>query len=332
VASCQILTNLPRLLGKSNTIKKKRGNNSMSEKSKQEISNFLYYREFVHNTPDRIAMDLGISINDLRIYMIIRSFMDTTGDAYASNEWIAKKLNITERSVSRCITRLCKKNYISREDINGHRHLKIVINSMRTDVMDEVTPVSGGVDTGVQGGGHWCPPIRSKIITSKIINNNNIVDSSNTTSVDNFDKSKQTKGKVDDDYKNNPLFAKFYLSYPNKQKPKEAYKAFLKLNPDKEFVEMLLKDIDKRIAKDVRWKTNQYTPHPATYLKSDYWMGDIITEAKPKPRYPNKEERAENEKKIREREERAIQLKKEESADAKRIFGKMGVNYDLSYD
>ena len=158
------------------------------------------------------------------------------------------------------------------------------------------------------------------------------VDPSDTTSVDNFDKSKQTKGKVDDDYKDNPLFAKFYLSYPNKQKPKEAYKAFLKLNPDKEFVEMLLKDIDKRIAKDVRWKTNQYTPHPATYLKSDYWMGDIITEAKPKPRYPNKEERAENEKKIREREERAIQLKKEESAAAKRIFGKMGVNYNLSYD
>jgi len=139
----------------------------------------------------------------------------------------------------------------------------------------------------------------NKSINKKDINT--IGDSSNTPNE-----------KSVDNYKDDPLFTKFYLNYPNKQKPKEAYKEFKKLKPTEEFVSMLVDDINKRRSKDKRWQSRQYIPHPTTYLKTEYWMGDIITEDKPKQKYPTKEERAENEKQIKRREEEAARLKKEE--------------------
>ena len=153
----------------SNNIKTK-GNNTMSKASTQEISTY----QFIYNTPDRIAFDLTLSVHDLRVYMIVRSFIDTTGDVYASNDYIAKRLNVDRSTVIRSINRLCKKKYIFREDINGHRHLGIVTNSVRNEVMEKreegVAHVPPPRRTAATPPSHTCHPIRSKIITSNKIN------------------------------------------------------------------------------------------------------------------------------------------------------------------
>jgi predicted transcriptional regulator len=142
----------------------------MSKVSKQEISTY----QFIYNIPDRIAFDLTLSVHDLRVYMIVRSFIDTTGDVYASNDYIAKRLNVDRSTVIRSINRLCKKKYIFREDINGNRHLGIVTNSVRNEVMekreDGVAHVPPPRRTAATPPSHTCHPIRSKIITSNKIN------------------------------------------------------------------------------------------------------------------------------------------------------------------
>lgn len=93
------------------------------------------------------------------------------------------------------------------------------------------------------------------------------------------------------EYKDNPLFMRFYSRYPRKEKPRRAYQAFLKLKPDSDMVDMLIKDISLRM--DNNWKNRQLSkiPHPSTYLASNEWEGDIIENkeneksAKQQPRY-----------------------------------------------
>lgn len=131
-------------------------NNTNPEKS--------YNRQFVYNIPENILFDEDLSFTDIKLYAVIRSFMDTTGDAYPSNNWIAKKLSIDRTTAIRSINRLCKKFYLIREDINGHRHLKISVSSIREEVVASTPPPSGTDATPQWHGRH---PIKSKIINTK---------------------------------------------------------------------------------------------------------------------------------------------------------------------
>ncbi len=49
--------------------------------------------------------------------------MDTRGEAYPSNNWIANKLGIYPRSVPRSLERLEERGHVTRLEINGKRHL-----------------------------------------------------------------------------------------------------------------------------------------------------------------------------------------------------------------
>jgi hypothetical protein len=103
----------------------------------------------------------------------------------------------------------------------------------------------------------------------------NIVDSSNTTTESNSISTKPEKKKAPKDYKSSQMFMRLYEAYPKKQKPHDAYKAFLKLNADEIMVDMIIDDIKKRLAKDDHWQEMQFIPFPATYLNAKYWEGDI---------------------------------------------------------
>ncbi len=84
-----------------------------------------YNRDFIYTVPSKIFHDKDLTFNEVKVYMMIRSFMDTTGDAYPSNNWIAEEFDMHRVTVIRCINRLVEKNYIVKEDINGVRHLRI---------------------------------------------------------------------------------------------------------------------------------------------------------------------------------------------------------------
>lgn len=103
---------------------------------------------------------------------------------------------------------------------------------------------------------------KTKILTNKDLNKKPIVDSSKST--------KKVK-----EYKDDDLFMTFYDIYPNKQKPVVAHKAFCKLNPTKEFVLMLVKDVLSRINNNWKEREKSKIPFPASYLNSREWEGEI---------------------------------------------------------
>jgi hypothetical protein len=87
------------------------------------------------------------------------------------------------------------------------------------------------------------------------------------------DLKKSTKNETG--YKSCLLFMAFYNIYPNKQKPQAAYRAFQKLKPNAEFVEMLIKDVKTREFANWEGRDKRMIPHPATYLNQREWEGDI---------------------------------------------------------
>lgn len=77
-------------------------------------------------------------------------------------------------------------------------------------------------------------------------------------------------------YKNDELFMRFYSVYPNKQKPEIARKALYKHKPDNAFIDFIVNDVLQRIENNWKGRHKNKIPHPATYLNSSEWEGEII--------------------------------------------------------
>lgn len=88
-------------------------------------NNKHYARDFIYTCPSKVFDDPTLTLNELKIYMMIRSFMDTTGSAYPSNAWLAARLTINKRNTINNINKLVNKGYLERIEENGQRYLTI---------------------------------------------------------------------------------------------------------------------------------------------------------------------------------------------------------------
>lgn len=124
-------------------------------------------------------------------------------------------------------------------------------------------------------------------------------------------------------------FEKFYSVYPRKKDKQDAIKWFKKNKPSPEFVEMLIEDLNKRLATEWSGKEQQYLPYPATYLNGKRWEDEIETAAPVKPKYPTPDERAAVQQKIIEREAKAEAQKKKEIQASKGGVAKLTQKVDF---
>lgn len=86
-------------------------------------------------------------------------------------------------------------------------------------------------------------------------------------------------------FSDDELFYRFYTDYPRKVKPKEAKKAFKAVvGTNLELLETIICDVARRAKEDTQWQVKKYIPHPASYLRSDYWESEIIVETSPAAR------------------------------------------------
>ncbi len=137
--------------------------------------NNLHQRDFIYTCPSKVFNDHSLTLNELKIYMLIRSFMDTTGIAYPSNEWISDHLGINERNTCKNISKLVNKGYIERIIKNGQRFLRIKVAELpEKGVFQKTSPPSQKTSPPVAKD--VPPPVAKDTqlyqnnITSKIIN------------------------------------------------------------------------------------------------------------------------------------------------------------------
>lgn len=77
-------------------------------------------------------------------------------------------------------------------------------------------------------------------------------------------------------------FARFWSAYPKKTAKQSAYKAWIKLKPDKELTEKILSALERH-KKSVQWlKDNgQFIPYPATWLNGKRWEDNLQCDDQP---------------------------------------------------
>ena len=70
-----------------------------------------------------IVKSNSINSTDKLVYGIIKALTNNLGYCYASNDYIAKKINLSKRTISKSISNLKKANYIRVETINYQRNI-----------------------------------------------------------------------------------------------------------------------------------------------------------------------------------------------------------------
>jgi biotin operon repressor len=125
-----------------------------------------YNRDFIYTIPSKILHDESLTFNDVKVYMMVRSFMDTTGDAYPSNNWIANEFNMDRRTVIRSINHLIEKGYVIKEEINGVRHLRINITPLPQKVIELDEPEDNDDQNGNKSYPHPVSPVSPPRVTA----------------------------------------------------------------------------------------------------------------------------------------------------------------------
>lgn len=90
-----------------------------------------YNREFIYTVPESIFLDATLTLTDMKVYMFIRSFMDSHRECFASNRWFSEKLEVTRRTIISSLIKLENKGYIVRSEINNTRILTTKRNALK---------------------------------------------------------------------------------------------------------------------------------------------------------------------------------------------------------
>lgn len=233
----------------------------------------LHYNSLI---PNFIMYDLSLHAHHLRFYSLIEQMESNPNPrvtARFSYAWVAEVLGVKRRRAIEIGKDLKDKGYIKHEQIESGMWLWSTFKKEVIQQSNDVTSVpadhrGGGPGVHPPGG----PGVHPKYQEIKYDKNKDIVD---------FKKSPKNKQVNLKDYKKDPRFMKFYDPYPKKEKPREAYKAFLSIvADDDELLERIIVDIELRKEKHEQWQDMQYISHPATYLRSEEFNGEIYDHKK----------------------------------------------------
>ena len=236
-----------------------------------------------------------------KVYTALRFNADYSQECSSvrrSTAQIAKQAGVSVRKAFEGFNELEDVGLLKRESNEGYQtvfwvaqHLNHfsnkTLNSLKDPVLDEdefeEVPVQN-LDTPLQNlhtplQNLHTPPAESAYqdlnnLFNNIYTNKTLVDSANTTMP-------AIVNSIETDlpapFKSDSLFMAFYSQYPNKQKPALAHRQFLKLKPTPELVAKLIEDVTKRVAGNWRGRDKSKIPHPATYLNSREWEGEIYS-------------------------------------------------------
>jgi DNA-binding transcriptional ArsR family regulator len=213
-----------------------------------------------------------LSTNAKMLYGRLAQWSNEKGDVYRSAKQLSSELGTPQRTIERHLNELRDVGLIYTHQVEAgsqnhfiflhHEWMDMPIHeNLSYKSTDNDQPPKMAVPTAKNGG---TPPPKMAVLNKKEIKEikrdlKTLVDSPNTT-----------------DYTKDDLFLLFYNSYPNKQKPRDAHRAFKKLKPTKEFVSMLCTDVATRVENNWKGRHKNKIPHPATYLNSREWEGEII--------------------------------------------------------
>lgn len=195
---------------------------------------------------------------DLLTMLALADWSDDEGRCFPSIASISKKIRLGERQAQRSVNGLISEGYlVVLANLHGgspgsSRHYQINLNQFETGVSQDTPKQKTGVIPDVDGC-HLVPYTGDISVTLTVI-----------------EPSLNVSAK----------FAKFWMVYPKKKSRGNAEKAFKKINPDDETFSVMLKAIEiQSQSKQWQKEKGQFIPYPATWLRDQSWLDDVVTDS-----------------------------------------------------
>lgn len=188
------------------------------------------------------ALDKDIK-NELGLLLIISSLCAEKGYCFASNRYLGELFDLPEQTISRKIKILEEKKYITIE--YKKRGCEILERNIRLTKM--LTDDKQKCESTI---------------------NKNVKD--NNTSINNTSINKEKYKKE---------FEEFWKHYPKKVDKQKAREKFIKLKPNEELLELIIKQLE-RLKDTTDWKkeNGKYIPNPSTWLHNRRWEDEFETD------------------------------------------------------
>lgn len=210
--------------------------------------------------PAYIWLSEGIGVNEKVLWANIDSLESPDRGCFATNGFLAKILNVSEKHVSRMISKLVKLGFVYSEDVNGERQLRITPKPNNVGTQKCV----GGVRKNAEGGTQKCGEgVRKNAEQINKSNNKGIKKEDNNN----------TKATILD-----AQFDEFWKEYPNKKNgSSRAKEKFIsKMKSGKVDFSTVMKSLadHKKLRQWVK-DNGDFIPLATTWLNQERWDSEF---------------------------------------------------------
>ena len=215
--------------------------------------------------PAFVRYDSDLIPNAKLLYGEISALCDKEGYCWAGNGYFSTLYGVDKRTITRWITSLIEKGYISSQLIKREN------NQVEKRILKLEFPTTP-IDKNVLPYRQNC---QDPIDKNVLYNNTSINTTNNTTSINNPPISPtRGKGGLQEN-----RFNQFWETYPRKIGKNTALKAWNKIKPNEELFNQIIDSIENWKQSE-QWQRNngQYIPHPTTWLNRGGWEDEITTE------------------------------------------------------
>ena len=252
-------------------------------------------RDFVYNVPSKVLFHPEITLLQIRIYAVIRSFMDTTGEAYASNNWIANQCGVKRNAAICGINALLKMGFIRKVTHKKQRYLEVIFSPiMVTDSTDSDEYINQSASIPKDTIKSFASIPKDTINQSASIPKDTQLDQKKKQyiypeceTVQNIDKptiqppeyqetlyqphsNSENHGYPDEVVQS---FAAFFSLYPVKKSRNQALAAWYAQGCVNRFEEIMMK-LSQQVERDMQYISG-FAVHPAKYIQQEKWNDDI---------------------------------------------------------
>ena len=207
--------------------------------------------------PAEILYDPALPDKTKLLYAVISTLTYETGYCWASNAYLCRKLDMSDRTLQRNLKLLISRGFIEIQDGDGGSKTRKIYSGINP-LSIPPTKMSGGPDKNVGG-----------------TPDKNVGESIKERSEKKNRTPKAPKGASAPEYRPE-IFERFWTLYPIHKSRQSAVKAWDRLKPSDELMRTISKALKRQMATDEQWIRGIGIPYAATYLNQRRWEDDIL--------------------------------------------------------
>lgn len=239
------------------------------------------YRAYI---PSKVRYDRELKPNAKLLYAEIDALADYKGYCWATNEYLAKLLDISKRTVQELVSALAEKGYVEVEVVRDERTNEVVERRIWVDVSMRNNPPPSCENLHDPSCENLHDPSCENLHVERDINLLNEIPPivpQDGGQAPTGKKKKKREWKEKASWKPE-RFEAFYAVYPWKTHRQAAIRAWDELKPSDELLDVMSVGLARQMASE-EWKRGIGIPHPSTWLNNRRWEDQPKTPPKNVP-------------------------------------------------